>query len=510
MGWEPRKKVAARRGRLAIIAITFGVAALALGGITAAAADDASTSTATADPATQQPVETTAPPTTQPPDTQPPVTEPPVTEPPVTEPPVTQPPDTQPSDEQTAPPDQQPKIDYGALAALDVTAQTDLTVPLNNDTANPGIPGVNCPSDGLAYWHFIISPNNGHSAFVQFHLELGDGIHNLGFIPNGSQQDNVFVQVPAGYDLTDIEKTGSTADITWDGVGNQPTKFVLSHLCGGTTPPPETGSITVTKNVENGPAGITTFTVHVKCDGTAIDADLVFSFENGTVTPPSDGFSGIPFGTVCKVTEPNPPAGVTPIFNPAGAPDPGVTIDGTTPNVTVTVLNSFPSPEIVGSVSVTKHIGPGGTPADGTTFSVHVVCTDGTDATLTFTSPNDLGPKQVPVNIPQGSGTTCTVEETNAGANVSVSYDPPDAATSGFLLTVGVPSQPVTVTNSFTEVEPSVVTRSTGGGTTTGGTLAFTGSSTGLLVTIAVVSLGAGAFLVLVARRRRRHGGLIV
>src|SRR5262245_59656995 len=84
-----------------------------------------------------------------------------------------------------------------------------LNIPLNNSTADPG---TDCPDDGKTYWHFVISPNNNHSKFVTFHLNLGDGIHDIStFVPNGSQLDNVFVEVPAGYTLTSLVKTGSPA-----------------------------------------------------------------------------------------------------------------------------------------------------------------------------------------------------------------------------------------------------------------------------------------------------------
>ena len=115
----------------------------------------------------------------------------------------------------------------GVLAA-------DATVPLHNDSAQVG-DEENCPRppllDNVSYWHFVITPNNGSWNFVQFHLMIDGHLHNLGFIANGTQNDNVFVAVPGDHTLGDLEKAGSTADIHTDGTSSAPTRFVLSHLC---------------------------------------------------------------------------------------------------------------------------------------------------------------------------------------------------------------------------------------------------------------------------------------
>lgn len=108
-----------------------------------------------------------------------------------------------------------------------------LNIPLNNDTAEQG---TDCPTSGGPYWHFVISPNNGESYFITFHLNLGEAAtyDTSIFVPNGSQLDNVFVAVPGGKTITSLSKTGSSADIYWSGVGVQPVKFQLSHVCAGT------------------------------------------------------------------------------------------------------------------------------------------------------------------------------------------------------------------------------------------------------------------------------------
>jgi hypothetical protein len=117
----------------------------------------------------------------------------------------------------------------GALAA-------SATIPLHNNSAVVGTPDQ-CPrpplQNGVSYWHFVVNPNNGTIAFVQFHLNVGGTTYNLGFIPNGSQTDNVFVAVPAGKTLGDLLIAGSTADVTYPDGTTAPTRFVLSHLCPG-------------------------------------------------------------------------------------------------------------------------------------------------------------------------------------------------------------------------------------------------------------------------------------
>jgi hypothetical protein len=44
--------------------------------------------------------------------------------------------------------------------------------------------------------------------------------------------DNVFIQVPAGFSLDDLQLTGSSAQVS--GPVDENTKFNLSHVCKGT------------------------------------------------------------------------------------------------------------------------------------------------------------------------------------------------------------------------------------------------------------------------------------
>jgi hypothetical protein len=137
------------------------------------------------------------------------------------------------------------------MLALGITgvalAAENLNIPLNNATAPEG---TDCPATGGPSWHFVISPNNGHSYFITFHLNLGDATtyDTSIFVKNGDQLDNVFVEVPSGKTLTSLIKAGSSADIWWDGANPEPAKFQLSHVCGGSQPPAQDLTVSKTAN----------------------------------------------------------------------------------------------------------------------------------------------------------------------------------------------------------------------------------------------------------------------
>jgi hypothetical protein len=108
-------------------------------------------------------------------------------------------------------------------------------IPLHNNVADAG---TDCPDDGGTYWHFVVSPNNDQSAFIVFHLNLGDSstYDTALFVKNGDQWDNVFVSVPAGKTLQSLLTEGSSAEIIWQEKGPQPDSFKLSHVCVGNQP----------------------------------------------------------------------------------------------------------------------------------------------------------------------------------------------------------------------------------------------------------------------------------
>lgn len=106
--------------------------------------------------------------------------------------------------------------------------------------------GTDCPDTTNAYWHFVFSPNHGYT-FGDITLNIGgtsytftapadpsnpdtatEWIPNSG--PGGFQFDNVFVEVPAGSQLTDLKTSGSSA--IWNDT-TAPNQFNLSHVCTG-------------------------------------------------------------------------------------------------------------------------------------------------------------------------------------------------------------------------------------------------------------------------------------
>jgi len=167
-----------------------------------------------------------------------------------------------------------------------------------------------------------------------------------------------------------------------------------------------------------------------------------------------------------------------------------------------TVTNSYPSAGTTGSVSVTKAVtGDGARPSD-VQFTVHVSCTDGTEADLIFGS--DGGTKQVNGIKIEDNGTNCTVTEPETGQASNVSFSPEDNGK--FTLTVNTPTHAITVTNRFDAVEVGGISVTRGAESVARvGTLPFTGSPTAMLVKIAALLLGLGAGALLLARNRRRR-----
>ena len=180
------------------------------------------------------------------------------------------------------------------------------SIALHNNTAGSG---EDCPSDGKAYWHFVLAPNNGSSAFVSIHLELGDTSQTFtGFPPivkNGNQTDNVFVPVPAGSSLDDLETSGSFAVYS----GATPTQFNLSHVCEGDTPPTTPTTVsnppTTPTTVSNPP---TTPTTVSNPPTTPTTATVPPTTPPETVPPET-----VPPETVPPVDETPPPAQPAPV-----------------------------------------------------------------------------------------------------------------------------------------------------------------------------------------------------
>jgi hypothetical protein len=114
------------------------------------------------------------------------------------------------------------------------TAPTTQKVDLNNATAPVE---TDCPDTIHDFWHFVIAPNDGTFTIVSITLNLNGTLKTFSgsqLIFNGTQTDNVFVQVPTGFSLTDLQVNGSFATVS--PASPAPVGFNLSHVCKGTPP----------------------------------------------------------------------------------------------------------------------------------------------------------------------------------------------------------------------------------------------------------------------------------
>ena len=107
-------------------------------------------------------------------------------------------------------------------------------IPLANSVADVG---TDCPDSVGDYWNFAIVPNDGTYAFVTISLNLGGSTVDFSggsLISNGSA-DNVFVAVPDGYAIGDLNSFGSEAEITPPSADASSgyVEFRLDYVCGG-------------------------------------------------------------------------------------------------------------------------------------------------------------------------------------------------------------------------------------------------------------------------------------
>ena len=105
-------------------------------------------------------------------------------------------------------------IGAGMLGLGGVAQAATESVDLHNASAKVG---TDCPSSTGDWWHFVITPNNGSHEFTSITLNVARTSRTFSggaIVGNGSQRDNVFVAVPAGYSADDLRAGGSSAEIT--------------------------------------------------------------------------------------------------------------------------------------------------------------------------------------------------------------------------------------------------------------------------------------------------------
>ena len=223
----------------------------------------------------------------------------------------------------------------GVVVAGTASGVTTTTVDLHNNTAEAG---TDCPDTVNDYWHFVLTPNDGSLAFVTITLNL-DGTTKTfptdgPIIPNGSQQDNVFVQVPTGFSLDDLETSGSSAEVS--GPVDSNTKFNLSHVCDGAS-----GGLSVNKVVvANGNSGLpTVFDVHVECtlNGSSTKSVTLHLAANGA----AQDVTGIQAGSTCVLSEDT--TGLSPVPTVSFSANNVLIEDGDADTATVT--NTYAPPE---------------------------------------------------------------------------------------------------------------------------------------------------------------------
>jgi hypothetical protein len=221
------------------------------------------------------------------------------------------------------------------------------SLPLHNATAGPA---VGCPGTG-AYWHFVLTPNNGDSSFASIVLNVdGETFAFTGFPPiieNSSQTDNVFVPVPSGHLVTGLETSGSYATYA----GAAPSKFVLSGVCvgDGQGDPPTTST--------TDPSSTTTTTSH----------------------PPSTTSTTDPVTTSTT----DPPSTTTTTWHP---PSTTSTTDPVTTSTTDPPSTPSPTPGCTGTSTACD---PPPTTGDPTTVGVVSPVVVQPEAGATSSSPND-------------------------------------------------------------------------------------------------------------------------
>ena len=191
----------------------------------------------------------------------------------------------------------------GLIGALGVgTAAADDTLPLHNNSASVG---TDCPDSINDYWHFVVTPNNGTLEFDEIRLNI-DGLGVVSFsgsdiIPNGSQLDNVFIQVPDGSSIDDLVLDDSEADIIGD---VQPQSlFNLSHVCDGTGE--DFGELSVNKVVVDPSPGQNTIPATFHVDVECTDNGSTTKSASLDLVPggPAQTVTEIPAGSTCVVTE---------------------------------------------------------------------------------------------------------------------------------------------------------------------------------------------------------------
>ena len=245
-----------------------------------------------------------------------------------------------------------------------------------------------------------------------------------------------------------------------------------------------TGSLVIQKTV-SGP-GVPTyshgpFVFDVSCDDRGV-ADvysttrtIIGSADGSPVR--SEAVTGLPIGATCTVTETDNGGATSPLPSPQTVT---IVADAQSDVAFVTVDNRF----AVGSIQLTKVVTGERAPANAGPFVVAVTCTAATSGQVVVWSGDvSLGGgaplTATVVNVPTGA--RCTFAETADGGAIASTITP-----TSVIVGDGTTAT-VTVTNDF------------------GSALPATGADIQRTIVFALLGIGVGSALVVVARRRRAH-----
>jgi hypothetical protein len=123
------------------------------------------------------------------------------------------------------------------IAAIDApTAVAGGSVNLALRNATTSTIASDCPSTTESYWNFVVAPTLGN-AITSMTLNLGSNgtpvFSGAALIPKAGLGANVFVAVPAGASLTDLQTAGSSASISYS--STPPLTLVLASVCEPTS-----------------------------------------------------------------------------------------------------------------------------------------------------------------------------------------------------------------------------------------------------------------------------------
>jgi hypothetical protein len=281
-----------------------------------------------------------------------------------------------------------------------------------------------------------------------------DGTVTLHVSCNDGTSQDVQLTVPAGSTSAQTEiggiAVGSTCSVTetaappqWQPVSVTPTSVTIAPQ----GQPPVTitaldsvllGNLELVKVTTVPPIVTTPFSLHVDC-GTTLTTDVAISMPAGATSAAAPPITGLPFGTTCAISEPNPPPGwILQSISPSSV----VVGAGGTTTATVTATNASVIATPLADLTLVKQLaGPSDEIAHD--FVLHVDCTDGfsTDVTVTVPAGDTSGASVVDGITP---GAECTISEPAPPTGFTLTSITPNP------VTIGTPDAPpaiVTATN---------------------------------------------------------------